>query len=141
MEQTLVIIKPDGVKRNLVGRIIQRFEDRKLTITQMRHDLMSRDLAKEHYSHLAEKPFFNDILDYMTSGPVVYLVLEGENAIEMVRSMVGPTDALQAAPGTIRGDFATNKSENVIHASDCKAAAEDEINRFFSFENALMDVY
>lgn len=131
MEQTLVIIKPDGVKRKLIGRIIQRFEDRKLTILKMRQGTLSRDLAKEHYQHLAEKPFFHEILDYMTSGPVVFIVLEGEQAIEMVRKMVGKTNALEADPGTIRGDFATNKSENIVHASDCEEAATIEIQRFF----------
>lgn len=131
MEQTLVIIKPDGVKRNLIGRIIQRFEDRTLTITQMRQGVMTPEMANTHYQHLIEKPFFHEIVTYMTSGPVIYLVLEGENVIEIVRRMVGKTNALEADPGTIRGDFAVNKSENIIHASDCLEAAEKEITRFF----------
>ena len=131
MEQTLVIIKPDGVRRKLAGRIIQRFEDRQLTITGLQVAMMDRELAKIHYDHLKDKPFFNEILDYMTSGPVIYMVLEAENAVELVRGMVGFTDGLKAAPGTIRGDFAINKDENVIHASDCREAAQTEIARFF----------
>ncbi|HIX71106.1 MULTISPECIES: nucleoside-diphosphate kinase [Enterococcus] len=137
MEQTLVIIKPDGVRRKLVGRIIQRFEDRQLTITAMRVDRMSRDLAKVHYAHLQEKPFFEEILEYMTSGPVIYLVLEADNAVALVRGMVGFTDGLKATPGTIRGDFAINKDENVVHASDCPEAARNEIQRFFGAEAPL----
>lgn len=136
-EQTLVIIKPDGVRRNLVGRIIQRFEDRKLTIAQMRLGYMTEELAREHYAHLVDKSFFPDILSYMTSGPVIFLALEGENAIPMVRKMVGCTNALEADPGTIRGDFATNKSENVVHASDSPEAAAAEIQRFFSVKSSV----
>lgn len=131
-EKTLIIIKPDGVKRHLVGRIISRFEERMLIIEAMRYGMLTKETAKAHYAHLADKPFFQDIIDYMTSGPVVFIVLKGENAIEMVRKMIGSTNALEAAPGTIRGDFATNKSQNVIHASDCAAAADVEIKRFFS---------
>ncbi len=131
MEQTLVIIKPDGVKRKLVGRILQRFEDRKLNIKQMYHGLMDKKTAIEHYDHLKEEPFFSNIIDYMISGPVVFLVLEGENAILMVRTMIGATNALHACPGTIRGDFATNASENIIHASDSPKNAKREIQRFF----------
>lgn len=134
-EKTLIIIKPDGVKRHLIGRIINRFEERLLTIDQMRYGTLTEETAKAHYAHLADKPFFQDIIDYMTSGPVVFIVLKGENAIEMVRKMIGQTNALEAAPGTIRGDFATNKSQNVIHASDCPAAADVEIKRFFSDKN------
>lgn len=131
-EKTLVIIKPDGVKRHLVGRIISRFEDRQLTIDKMRFGYLTKEIAQAHYAHLADKPFFQDIVDYMTSGPVVFIVLKGENAIEMVRKMIGTTNALEANPGTIRGDFATNKSQNIIHASDCFAAADVEIKRFFN---------
>lgn len=131
MEQTLVIIKPDGVRRKLAGRIIQRFEDRQLTIKALQIGVMPRETAKVHYAHLQDKVFFEDLLDYMTSGPVIYLVLEAENAVELVRGMVGFTDGLKAAPGTIRGDFAINKDENVIHASNCTEAAAAEIKRFF----------
>lgn len=139
MEQTLVIIKPDGVKHQLVGRILQRFEDRRLKISQMRLDNMTEDVAREHYAHLKERAFFQEILDYMTSGPVVYLVLEGENIIQLVRNMVGPTDGAKAAPGTIRGDFAVNKSENIIHASDSPEAAQVEIQRFFGSVPSLIE--
>ncbi|MFV0558392.1 MAG: nucleoside-diphosphate kinase [Enterococcus sp.] len=134
MEHTLVIIKPDGVQRKLVGRILQRFEDRKLRIVQMRQELMTTELAEQHYQHLADKPFFHSIINYMTSGPVIFIVLEGDHAIEMVRTMVGETNPLKAAPGTIRGDFAMSTSENIIHASDSSHAADVEIDRFFHHE-------
>lgn len=138
-EQTLVIIKPDGVRHNLIGRILQRFEDRRLVISHMRLDTMTEELARKHYAHLQDRPFFQEILDYMTSGPVVYLVLEGENIIQLVRTMVGVTDGAKAAPGTIRGDFATNKSENIIHASDSPEAARAEIERFFGKVPAIIE--
>lgn len=139
MEQTLVIIKPDGVRHHLIGRILQRFEDRHLKISQMRFGHMTEAKARQHYAHLAERPFFQEVLDYMTSGPVVYLVLEGENIISLVRSMVGPTDGAKAAPGTIRGDFAVNKTENIIHASDSPQAAQAEIQRFFGDVSEIVE--
>lgn len=137
MEQTLVIIKPDGVRRKLVGRIISRFEDRQLVIKALKIDTMKEDVAQVHYAHLKDKPFFGELLDYMTSGEVIYLVLEAENAVELVRSMVGFTDGLKAAPGTIRGDFAINKDENIVHASDTTKAAIAEIERFFGKETPI----
>lgn len=131
MERTLVIIKPDGVKRRLVGKIIQRFEEKNLTIVEMRYDFMTEELVKEHYAHLKRRHFFKELMDYMTSGPVIYLVLEGDEVIDMVRKMVGATKANEALPGTIRGDFGMPGTENVIHASDSKDTALIEINRFF----------
>lgn len=136
-EQTLVIIKPDGVARGLVGRIIQRFEDRNLVITQMRHAFMTEALAREHYAHLVNKPFFPEILAYMTPEPVIYMALSGENAVAVVRQMVGYTDPLEALPGTIRGDFAIKKGENVVHASDTPTAADQEILRFFPISQSV----
>lgn len=132
MEQTLVIIKPDGVQRKLVGRIIQRFEDRNLTIKKMYQTVLDEPLVRKHYDHLKERNFFLDIINYMTSGSVIVILLEGERVIEIARKMIGKTDALLAAPGTIRGDFALNKSENIIHASDSIEAAQLEIERFFN---------
>lgn len=132
MEQTLVIIKPDGVKRKLVGEIIQRFEKKQMTISQMKIGKMSRELAEEHYAHVKEFDFFEDMMAYMTSSEVVYLVLEGTSAIQTVRHMIGATNSLKAEPGTIRGDYGANSYENIIHASDSLAAATSEMKRFFS---------
>ncbi|MDT2570508.1 nucleoside-diphosphate kinase [Enterococcus raffinosus] len=132
MEQTVVIIKPDGVKRKLVGKVIQRFEERGLIIKEMFQQTLEESLVKAHYAHLKDKPFFNEILEYMTSGPVIVMILEQENVIQIVRKMIGTTNALEASPGTIRGDFALNASENIIHASDSLESAEMEIRRFFS---------
>ncbi|MBO1308878.1 nucleoside-diphosphate kinase [Enterococcus sp. 669A] len=131
MEQTLVIIKPDGVRRKLVGRIIQRFEEKNLTIKEMYQGVMTDKIAQEHYAHLKEKPFFPNLVAYMTSGPVVFLLLEGADAIPLVRQMLGATNVLQAVPGTIRGDFACSTTENLVHASDSPENAAIEIQRFF----------
>lgn len=131
MEQTVVIIKPDGVKRKLIGRIIQRLEDRGLIIKEMQQRTLDVPLVKAHYAHLKDKPFFDDLLAYMTSGPVVVMIVEQKEVIRIVRTMIGTTNALEAAPGTIRGDFALNGSENIIHASDSPEAAAIEIQRFF----------
>ncbi len=132
MEQTLVIIKPDGVKRKLTGRIIQRFEDKNLTIREMYQGVISEDIAKSHYAHLKDKAFFPELIAYMTSGPVVFLLLEGNDAIALVRQMLGATNILKAVPGTIRGDFACSTTENIVHASDSPENAAIEIQRFFS---------
>ncbi|EPI01564.1 nucleoside diphosphate kinase [Enterococcus faecalis 13-SD-W-01] len=131
MERTLVIIKPDGLRRRLAGKIIQRFEEKGFSIIEMRQETMSRELAMEHYHHLVNRSFFPELISYMTSGPVVYIVLEGEEVIDLVRKMVGATKAADAAPGTIRGDYAKPGTENIIHASDSRDAAEKEIQRFF----------
>ncbi|HBM5587208.1 TPA: nucleoside-diphosphate kinase [Enterococcus faecium] len=131
MERTLVIIKPDGVRRHLVGSIIQRSEAKGLAIAEMKFATMTPELAKEHYQHLTERSFFDELIDYMTSGPVVYLVLVGEEVIDIVRKMVGATKGADAVPGTIRGDYALPGTENIIHASDSRDAATKEIARFF----------
>lgn len=131
MEQTLVIIKPDAVKRKLVGRIIQRFEDRSLTIKKLYQTTLNENVVKAHYEHLKEKDFFQGIIDYMTSGPVVILMLESKQVVQITRKMIGETNAATAAPGTIRGDFAVSMTENVIHASDSVNSARIEIKRFF----------
>ncbi len=131
MEQTLIIIKPDGVKRKLVGEILQRFERKQLIIRQLKVGIMTRDLAEEHYAHVKKFDFFEDMITYMTSSEVVYLILEGDSVIKTVRTMIGATNCLEAAPGTIRGDYGNNSYHNIIHASDSPEAARIEINRFF----------
>lgn len=131
MEKTLVIIKPDGVRRKLVGKIIQRFEDKNLTIHSMKLGYMTEDLVKVHYAHLLNRHFFPELVSYMTSGPVIFMVLEGDNVIDIIRMMVGATKAEEAIPGTIRGDYGMPGTENVIHASDSKDSAIQEIIRFF----------
>jgi len=131
MERTLVILKPDSVKRKLVGEIISRFEKRNFTILHLKMMNIDRELACEHYSHVKDKPFFNDMIDYITSGPVVVMVLSGYRVIEAVRSMVGATSNFDSKPGTIRGDYGYHRFENLIHASDSCESAEIEIKRIF----------
>lgn len=130
-ERTFVMIKPDGVERRLVGRIIQVFEDAGLSIVRMCLTKLSEDIAKQHYAIHKEKPFFKGLIKYVTRGPVVLMVIEGENAITKVRQLVGATDPLKAAPGSIRGRFALDIGENLVHASDRPETAEEEIKRFF----------
>lgn len=133
-EQTLVIIKPDGVKRHLIGKIIQRFENKGLIIKEMKTATFTPELVAQHYAHLVEKDFFHEISDFMTSGPSVFMIIEGESVVETVRTMIGVTNVVKAAPGTIRGDFGNTSvyHENVIHASDCVDSAQTEIQRFFN---------
>ncbi len=132
MEKTLVILKPNAVQRALVGEVISRFERRGLKITGMKMLTMDRDLACRHYVEHAGKPFFEDLIVFITSGPSVVLVLESPGAIALVRSMTGHTDPAQAHPGTIRGDYASTVGHNIIHASDCQANALREIELFFA---------
>lgn len=131
MERTFVMIKPDGVQRGLIGEIISRFEKKGLKIVAMKMLWIKRELAEEHYAEHKSKPFFNALVDYITSGPVVAMVVEGKNAISVVRTMIGKTNPAEASPGTIRGDFAMDTGRNVVHASDSPASAEREINLFF----------
>ncbi|RLT26650.1 MAG: nucleoside-diphosphate kinase [Chloroflexi bacterium] len=131
-ERTLVLVKPDGVQRLLAGRVISRFEDRGLKIVAMKLMPVSRKLAETHYAVHAARPFFAGLVDFITSGPVVALVLEGPNAITVVRSMVGATKPHEAAPGTIRGDFSLETAKNLIHASDAPETAAAEIALWFT---------
>ncbi|GMA07664.1 nucleoside diphosphate kinase [Tetragenococcus halophilus subsp. flandriensis] len=130
-EQTLVIIKPDGLARRLLGRIIQRFEDKQLQISQIKIETLSKAQLHEHYHHLADQPFFPRLLDYMMEGPVLLMVVKGEQAISQTRKIVGATDPMEAEMGTLRGDFGINKTRNLIHASDSVDTAQEEITRFF----------
>ncbi|MFM8279101.1 MAG: nucleoside-diphosphate kinase [Candidatus Limnocylindrus sp.] len=130
-QRTLVLIKPDGVQRQLVGRVIARFEDRGLKIVGMRLTAVTRDLAERHYAVHKGRPFFASLVDFITSSPVVAIVLDGPNAISVVRSMVGTTKPHESAPGTIRGDFALETGKNLIHASDAEETAAAEIELWF----------
>lgn len=132
MEQTLIIIKPDGVKRKLVGEILQRFERKQLKLSQLKITTMSRELAEEHYAHIKKYDFFEDMMTYMTSSEVVYIILEGNDVIKTVRKMIGITNCLEAEPGTIRGDYGGSSYQNIVHASDSPEAATVEIKRFFN---------
>ncbi|MGE9810334.1 nucleoside-diphosphate kinase, partial [Ferroplasma acidiphilum] len=118
MERTLVLIKPDGVKRHLIGNIIERFENKGLKIVSLKLMKVSDDKARQHYSVHSMKPFFEGLVSYLTSGPIVALILEGDNAIISCRNLAGATDGSAAAAGTIRGDFSLNIEENIVHASD-----------------------
>lgn len=131
-EQSLILIKPEAVSRGLIGEILGRFEARQIRIVAMKMQTLSRDVAATHYGEHREKPFFEGLVSYITSGPVVALVVEAPAVVGMVRLMVGATNAAEALPGTIRGDLAQSIAENVIHASDSVASAQREIELFFS---------
>ena len=131
VESTLLIVKPDGVRRGLVGEVLRRVEAKGLGIGQMRMMTIDRALAEEHYAEHTEKPFFGDLVAFITSGPVVVARLEGERAIEVLRTVMGPTDPATAPPGTIRGDFGLIITENLVHGSDSPASAERELSLFF----------
>lgn len=130
-EKSLVIIKPDAVNRSLVGEIIGRFERKGLRLVGLKMEKLQEETLKEHYKHHSDKPFFGELMNYMSSIPVVLLVLEGDSCIEVVRKMVGATDGKKAEPGTVRGDYSVSMQSNVVHASEHKEAAEEEIKRFF----------
>jgi len=131
MERTVIILKPDAVKRRLSGEIIGRIERKGFKISHMKMVKLERNKVEEHYSHCKGKSFFNDMVDYMCSGEVVAMIVEGEDVITMMRTMIGKTLVTEAAPGTIRGDFGFNSYENLIHGSDAVESAEAEVARFF----------
>lgn len=128
---TLVLIKPDAVRRGLVGEIIARFEKKGLRIRGLKMLKMTRDLAENLYEAHRGREFYNPLIEFMTSGPVVAMVLEGESVVEVVRAMIGPTDGTKAPPGTIRGDYSLSNRENLVHASDSYESAQREIKLFF----------
>ena len=130
MEKTYIMLKPDVVKRKLIGEVITRIEKKGYSITAMKMFNMDEKTLREHYAHVADMPFFPEILEFMMSGAVLGMIVEGQNAIAGMRALMGPTK--EAPAGTIRGDYAFNGSENVIHGSDSKENAEIEIKRFFS---------
>ncbi len=130
-ERTLSIIKPDAVKKNIIGKILQRFEDNGLKIVEARMQSLTKEKAKEFYKIHSARPFFNDLVSFITSGPILILVLEGENAIEKNRKIMGATDPKKAEKGTIRADFAESIDANAVHGSDGQDTAKGEIAFFF----------
>lgn len=130
-ERTLVLIKPDAVRRGLIGEILGRIERRGFRIVAMDHRVIDASLSDAHYAEHVDKPFYPGLKEFITGGPLVALVLEGDSAIDVVRTMIGTTDGRKAAPGTIRGDFALSTSENLVHASDSAASAKREIDLWF----------
>ena len=132
METTLVLIKPDGVQRLLAGRILTRYEERGLRLVGLKLMTVGRELAERHYAVHSAKPFYRGLVDFITSGPLVAAVLEGPNAIAVVRAMNGATRPHEAAPGTVRGDFALETAQNLVHASDAPETATAEIGLWFN---------
>jgi nucleoside-diphosphate kinase len=131
-QRTLVLVKPDGVQRGLVGEILRRLEARGLKLVGLKMMRISKDVAGRHYAEHQGKPFYDGLLAFITSGPVVAMIWEGREAVTVVRSLMGSTDPLKAAPGTIRGDLALDLGMNLIHGSDSPARADTEIALFFS---------
>jgi nucleoside-diphosphate kinase len=132
VERTLVLVKPDAMRRRLAGEILARFERRGLTVQEARLVRVDRELAEEHYAEHREKPFFGELVDFITSGPTLALVLEGEEAIVVVRTTMGATNPTNSAPGTIRGDFALSMPDNLVHGSDSPESAQREIALWFA---------
>lgn len=137
MERTLLIVKPDGVVRGLVGEVISRVERKGLKITALKMMKLSKEKAEELYSVHKGKPFFQELINHITSAPIVAMILEGEDVIQIVRNMIGSTDPSKANPGTIRGDYALTITKNVVHAADSPENAEREINVVFGAEKPV----
>lgn len=137
MERTFVMVKPDGVQRGLVGEIISRLERKGLKIVAIKMLKIPMEMAEKHYEEHKNKPFFSSLISYITSSPVVAMVVEGKNAVKVVRKLVGATNPAEAEPGTIRGDFGLDLGRNVVHASDSITSAEREIRLFFKDDEIL----
>ncbi len=137
MQRTLVLLKPDAVQRALAGEIIARIERKGLKIAGMKLMLVGDDLAREHYGEHVGKPFFEGLVEYITSSPVVAMAVEGENAVEVVRLLLGPTDPQEAPPGTIRGDYGMSIGRNLTHGSDSEESAARELALFFAGEELV----
>ena len=129
--KTFFMIKPDGVQRNLVGEIISRVEAKGFFITKIKMMTISKELAEQHYGEHKDKPFFNDLVSFITSGPVVAMQVEGENVVLQIRNLMGATNPSESTPGSIRGDLATELDKNVVHGSDSDESAERELSLFF----------
>ncbi|WP_214826598.1 nucleoside-diphosphate kinase [Exiguobacterium algae] len=134
MEKTFLMIKPDGVKRGLIGEIVSRFENKGYTLNRLEMVTPTVEVAEAHYAEHKEKPFFGELVEFLTSGPVVAMEWEGENIVAVSRLMIGKTNPLDAQPGTIRGDLASTMSQNVIHGSDSVESAERELALWFAKE-------
>ena len=131
VEQTFVMVKPDGVARGVVGEVISRFERKGLKLEKMRMLRIDEDLAGRHYAEHTEKPFFGELVEFITSGPVVAMQWSGESAVSVARTLMGTTNPAEAAPGTIRGDFGLIMTNNIVHGSDSPASGERELELFF----------
>jgi nucleoside-diphosphate kinase len=131
MDRTLILVKPDAYARGLTGEIIARFERKGLRIAALRQMTMEADLAERHYAEHSERPFFGELVEFITSGPLVAMVLEGESAVPAARQVIGATNPLEAAPGSIRGDLAIETGMNLVHGSDSDESAAREIDLFF----------
>ena len=131
MERTLILVKPDAFARGLTGEIVARFERKGLKIVAIRGLTVTKELAEQHYAEHSERPFFGELVEFITSGPIVAMVLEGENAVKAARQVIGATDPLEAASGSIRGDFAVEMGQNMVHGSDSPESAAREAELFF----------
>jgi nucleoside-diphosphate kinase len=131
MDRTLILVKPDAFERGLTGEIIARFERKGLRIVALQHMTMSADMAKQHYAEHEGKPFFGELVEFITSGPLVAMVLEGDQAVAAARQVIGATNPIEAAPGSIRGDFAIAVGQNMVHGSDSPESAQREAALFF----------
>ena len=131
MQRTLVLVKPDGVRRGLAGEVISRLENKGLTLVAMELRTLDRDSAEEHYGEHRERPFFGDLVDFITGGPLVAMVVEGPNAVAATRRMMGVTNPVEATPGSLRGDYALEIGQNLVHGSDSEESAAREIGIFF----------
>jgi nucleoside-diphosphate kinase len=138
MERSLVLIKPDGIQRRLAGTIISRLESKELNLLALKMLHLDKALAREHYAIHRDKPFFESLVDYISSAPIIAIVFEGKRAVEVIREAIGPTDPAKAKSGTIRGDFGLDIGRNTIHGSDSVETAEKEIKLFFS-EDEIID--
>jgi nucleoside-diphosphate kinase len=131
MERTLILVKPDAFARNLTGEIIARFERKGLRLAALKQMTMTRELAGQHYAEHEGKPFYEELVSFITSGPLVAMVLEGESAVKAARQVIGATNPLEAAPGSIRGDFAVAVGQNMVHGSDAPESGAREVDLFF----------
>ncbi len=130
-ERTLILVKPDGVRRGLIGEVISRIERKGLTISRLELKTIRTETAEEHYGEHRERPFFGELVDFITGGPLVAMVVEGADAVKSMRGLMGATNPVEATPGSIRGDFATVIGENIVHGSDSPESGEREIGIFF----------
>jgi len=137
MEKTFLMVKPDGVQRNLIGEIVARFEKKGFNLIGAKLMVVTKEMAEKHYAEHAGKPFFGELVDFITSGPVFAMAWEGENVVQVARMMMGATKPTESLPGTIRGDFAVYMGKNIIHGSDSNESAERELGIFFKSEELL----